>query len=169
MKQKYETLRDLLILKLGSLLDIEEQIVKALPKMAKAATDEKLREAFSWNLKETKGHVERLDEAFEKMGAAAKKSKVEAIRALAKDTEWIIKSLKNPAARDALLIASAQYVEHFEMAGYGTAREWAEKLGEDGVADLLRKTLEEEKEADATLNDLAKRKINDSVGNGTEA
>ncbi len=167
-QQKYETLHDLLLLKLGSLLDIEEQIVKALPKMAKAANHEKLREAFSAHLKETEGQVERLNEAFQKLGATAKKSKVEAIRGLAKDTEWVIKSLKNPAARDALLIASAQYVEHYEMAGYGTARQWAFDMGHNDVVELLHLTLDDEKAADTKLNDLAKSSINQKVESGME-
>lgn len=165
---KYETLRDLLVLKLGSLLDIEEQLIKALPKMARAAQEEKLREAFTSHLEETKEQAKRLQEAFDNLSVTAKKTKVEAIRGLVKDTEWIIKSLKNPAARDALLIASAQYVEHYEMAGYGTAHDWAQRLGENEVADLLQETLDEEKAADTKLNDLATSAINDNVDAGTE-
>src|SRR4051812_11465236 len=105
VKQQYESLHDLLILKLDSLYDIEQQLIKALPKMAKAASDEKLREAFSNHLEETKGHAQRLEEALGKLDESVGKSKVEAIRGLVEDAEWCIKNVKNPLARDALLVA----------------------------------------------------------------
>jgi ferritin-like metal-binding protein YciE len=167
--QKYETLHDLLILKLRSLHDIESQIIKALPKMAKAASDEKLREAFTSHLEETKNQEAHIDRALELLGDTAKgKSKVEAIRGLIKDAEWIIKSVKNPAARDAILIAAAQYVEHYEIAGYGTAREWASLMGHTEVADLLNETLDEEAAANEKLNTLATKSINEKVESGMD-
>src|SRR2546423_724442 len=104
MARKYERLHDLLLLKLHSLYDIETQLVLALPKMVKAATDKNLRAAFDKHLGETENHVKRLENALSEMDEKATKEKVEAIRGLVKDATWIIKTIKNDAARDALLI-----------------------------------------------------------------
>lgn len=166
---KYETLHDLLILKMRVLHDIENQLIKALPKMAKAAHDEKLKEAFSSHLEETKKQEERIDRALELAGDAARgKEKSEAIRGLIEDAEWIIKSVKSPEARDTLLIAAAQYVEHYEMAGYGAARTWAEEMGHDDIRDLLQETLDEEGAADKKLTALATGGINEKVNDMPE-
>ena len=160
----YESLHDLLILKLRSLLDIETEITKALPKLAKAAQDEKLREALTSHLEETKGQAERLTQALELLrDTAQRKSKVEAIRGLAKDAAWIVKSIKSPAARDALIIAAAQYVELYEIAGYGTAAAWADQMGHEKVSALLRETLEEEGAANKKLNAIALDRVNSAV------
>ncbi len=165
--QKYETLHDLLILKLRSLQDIEAQIEKALPKIIKAATDEKLREALSAHAEETSEHAERLVTALKILGDEAKgKSKVEAIRGLTDDASWIIKSIKNPAARDALVIAGMQYIEHYEIAGYGTACAWAEQMDHTEVHDLLKKTLSEEASANKKLNQIALERVNEKVESG---
>jgi ferritin-like metal-binding protein YciE len=163
-KKKYETLHDLLILKLQVLHDVENQLVKALPKMAKAAHSAKLKEAFSAHLEETKRQEERIDEALELAGDEAKgKEKSEAIRGLIKDAEWCIKNITEPAARDASLIAAAQYVEHYEMAGYGAARTWAEEMGHRDIAELLQATLDEEGAANEKLTKLAERGINEKA------
>jgi ferritin-like metal-binding protein YciE len=155
-RANYETLNDLLLLKLRSLLDIETQQEKVLPKMAKSAREEKLREAFTLHLRATVKQKERLERALHMLGATGKdKSKVEAVRGLVNDVDWIIKSVKNPAARDVMLIAAAQYIEHYELAGYGTARTWAEVMGHDDIADTLQQSLDEEGEADKRLTILA--------------
>lgn len=156
------SVRQLLIMKLQALFDIENEIVKALPKLAKKAEDGELKMAFEEHLEETKRHVDRLVKAFEYLGEKPKKLKSEGIRGLVEDGEWIAKNIPQPAL-DANLIAAAQYVEHYEMAGYGTASEWAEILGEQEIKSLLEETLEEEKAADEKLNDLAKSKINEKV------
>lgn len=165
--QRYETLHDLFILKLWSLHDVESQLIKALPKMAKAATNAKLREAFSNHLEETKVHEERIDRALEILGDSGKgKSKVEAIRGLVKDAEWLIKSIKSPAARDVALIAAAQYVEHYEIAGYGAAATWADQMGHTEVLELLEATLDEEEAADETLSTIAETSVNADLDSG---
>jgi ferritin-like metal-binding protein YciE len=164
--KKYESLHDLLVLKLHALYDIESVLVKALPKMAKGAADEELRMAFEKHLGETEEHVQRIEQALGELGEKATKEKVEAIRGLEKDTSWVLKTVKDDAARDALLIASAQYVEHYEIAGYGSAHEWAELMGHSTVSGLLQSTLDEEKAADEKLNELAKGGINSRANTG---
>jgi len=164
--KKFDTLHDLLILKLHSLLDIETQLVAALPKMSKASSDKGLSFAFEKHLGETENHVKRLEEALGELGEKASKEKVEAIRGLVKDASWVIKTIKNDAARDALLIAAGQYAEHYEMAGYGAAHEWAGLMGHDSVASLLQSTLDEEKAADEKLKELAKGRINSRANVG---
>ena len=169
MAKKYETLHDLLLLKLQVLHDVESQLIKALPKMAKAATDKKLKEAFTSHLEETKMQEERIDQALELAGDTEKhKETSEAIRGLIKDAEWCIKNIKNPEARDAVLIAAAQYVEHYEMAGYGAARTWATEMGHTEIANLLQQTLDEEGAANHKLTELAKHGINDRANDMKE-
>ena len=166
---KYSTLHELLILKLQVLHDIENQLIKALPKMAKAATDPDLRAAFESHLEETKVHEERIDQALELAGDPGKhKQKSEAIRGLIKDAQWSIARVKEAHARDAILIASAQYVEHYEMAGYGAARTWAEDMGHAEIAHLLQATLDEEGAANKKLTTLAEGGINENVVSGMD-
>lgn len=165
---KHTTLHELLILKLQSLYDVEQELTKALPRMAKAASNSELSSAFTMHLEETRGQVTRLERAMEILQVPAKKQKVEAIRGMVKDAEWSIKNVKAPEARDAILIAAAQYVEHFEMAGYGTARAWAELMGHTEVADLLQETLDEEGASNEKLNGLAESKINMEVPTGMQ-
>jgi ferritin-like metal-binding protein YciE len=157
---KLESLHDLFALKIMALLDIESEIVKALPKMAKAASDPDLKQSFSDHLEETKGHVERLEAVFGELDLKPKKTKCEAIRGLVEDTEWLIKEKPTRAALDAGLIASARYVEHYEMAGYLSAVVWAKLLGYGEAAKLLQATLEEEKAADEKLAAAAEESIN---------
>jgi ferritin-like metal-binding protein YciE len=164
--KKYGSLHDLLLLKLHSLYDIESVLVGALPKMIKSATDEELKAAFDKHLGETEEHVKRAESALNELGEKVRKEKVEAIRGLEKDAAWIIKTIKDDAARDAALIAAAQYVEHYEMAGYGAAAEWAELMAHSTVAGLLQATLSEEKAADEKLNELAKGDINQRANVG---
>jgi ferritin-like metal-binding protein YciE len=155
-------LKSLLIQKLQALYDIENEIIKALPKLAKKAKHSELKQALEEHLEQTRGHAERLIKAFDILGEKPKKLKVEGIRGIIEDGDWVAKNIPQPAL-DANLIAAAQYVEHYEMAGYGTAAEWAEELGEMEIKELMGQTLEEEKAADEKLNALAKTKINEKV------
>lgn len=157
---KIENLRDLFTVKIMSLYDIETQIVKALPKMAKAASNEDLKDSFIEHAKETAVHASRLEEVFDMLSMKPKKMKVEAIRGLVEDAEWIIKEKPSAELLDAVLIASARYVEHYEMAGYMSAIEWAELLEMDDAAELLKSTLEEESNADAKLVEIASSTVN---------
>lgn len=161
--EKYKNLQDLLVLKLQSLYDIENQISKALPKMAKYASDDMLKTAFRDHLDETRVQVKRLEEAMELMGHSPKKQQVEAIRGLVKDADWIFKNVKSSKERDAILISAAQYVEHYEMAGYGSVIEWANELELIDISELLSLTLEEEKAANEKLTDLARSGINEKA------
>src|SRR6185436_9132471 len=149
-----KSLSDLFLLKIKALYDIETKLVKALPKMAEHASNLALATGFKDHLKETKEHVTRLEKIFHMLDAKPEKTEVEGIQGMIHDADWIIKHVKNKQALDAALIASAQYVEHYEMAGYGTAKEWAELLKLDEAARLLEETLEEEVGADEKLNDL---------------
>jgi ferritin-like metal-binding protein YciE len=162
------TLHDLLIQKLQVLYDVEQEILKALPKMAKKADDAPLRDAFEKHLRETEQHVSRLEQAFSILGTSPKKMKSAGIRGIIEDGTWVMQNIKGPAALDANLIAAAQYVEHYEIAGYGSAHAWALELDQDEVADLLQQTLDEEKATDETLDDLATSGINASANPESE-
>jgi ferritin-like metal-binding protein YciE len=163
MLMKIQNLEEAFMLKLQALYDIENEIVKALPKLIKAASSSDLKQAFMDHLEETKTQIERLEQIFEEREEKPKKLKVEAIRGLADDAKWGIDSAKPGPVRDALLIAAAQYVEHYEMAGYGSAVEWATLLGHSDAAVSLEETLEEEKMADEKLNDIATSMVNMSA------
>lgn len=145
------SLKDLLVDELKDLYSAEKQLVKALPKMAKAASNEELKEGILAHLEETKGHVERLEEAFGKLGVAAKAKTCEAMKGLIKEGEEAIELDAPDSVRDACIIGAAQRVEHYEMAAYGTARAFAEALGEDDVVELLQETLDEEGETNKKL------------------
>ena len=156
------SLYDLLITKLSVLYDVESQLVKALPKLAKAATDKDLVKCFNSHLEETKNHIRRLDDAFNVLGESPKKSmKSAAIRGIIDDSSWVIRNVEPDAALDANLIAAASYAEHYEMAGYKSAREWAKEMGYTEVEELMGRTLEEEIAADMKLSELAEKKINE--------
>ncbi len=150
-KKQDMNLRTLLIQKVNALYDIESELVKALPKMAKAATTPELKKGFEEHLEETKNQVERLEEIHRILGEEPKKLKAEGIRGLVKDGEWVIKNVVPKEAMDANLARAAQYVEHYEMAGYMAAIDWAETLAETEIVDLLNDTLEEEIAADDKL------------------
>ncbi len=149
--KKEMKLNDLLIMKLNALYDIEQVLVKALPKMAKAASLPDLKKGFQMHLVETKEHVKRLEEAHKILGVKAKKLMAEGIRGIVADGEWVIKNVKHAAARDANLIRAAQYAEHYEIAGYNGAIEWAKKLKQPKIVALLKQTLAEEKSCDKAL------------------
>jgi ferritin-like metal-binding protein YciE len=159
-KQKGKTLHDLLLAKLSALYDVEKELVKALPKMAKAATDKDLSAGFKSHLEETKDHVKRLEEAFNHLDAAPQKTmKSFGIRGIIKDGDWVIKNVRPKEALDANLIAAASYAEHYEMAGYTAAKEWARMMGHDRVVELLDANLSEEIMADQKMADLGEEGI----------
>jgi ferritin-like metal-binding protein YciE len=166
--KSFDSLHQLFILKLQSLYDVEQELVKVLPKLAKNASNEELSAAFEEHLKETEGQVKRLEKAFKLLGEKPKKEKVEGIRGIAEDGTWILKNVKDDAARDAALIAAAQYAEHYEIAGYGTAAEWARIMEHDEVQALLEETLGEEEAANEKLNALAQGGINDAANEMVE-
>ena len=157
---KLESLRDLLVEQLQDLYDAESRITKALPKMAKAATSPALKAAFEKHLRETEGQVKRLEQVFEALGETAKTKTCKAMQGLIAEGEETINENAEPEVRDAALIASAQRVEHYEMAGYGTVRSYAKLLKEDSCVRLLTQTLEEEKATDEALTELAESTIN---------
>lgn len=168
-KRDFGSLHGLFILKLQSLYDIEQELIKVLPKLAKNASHSDLKAAFTEHLKETKGQAQRLERAFKLLGEKVKKEKVEGIRGIAEDGSWVIKNVKDDAARDAALIGAAQYAEHYEMAGYGTACEWARLMGHDEVAELLEQNLAEEEAANEKLTSLAESGINDEANDMEES
>jgi len=152
---KIETLRDLYIDQLKDLYNAEQQLIKALPKMAKAATSKELKSAFEDHLEKTKGHAQRIETIFEQMGERVQAKKCKAMEGLIKEGGEVIEEDMENGIKDAAIIAAAQRVEHYEIAGYGCVRAYAMKLGDDKAAHLLSQTLNEEKEADKTLNGIA--------------
>src|SRR6185312_12881457 len=155
-----KTLQDLFEATLRDIYYAEKAILKALPKMAKKASSEELAAAFEEHLQQTEGQVDRLEKIFKMIGKAARGKKCEAIEGLAKEADEIIKEAKSDTVRDAGMLAAAQAVEHYEISRYGTLKAWAEKLGMNEAARLLGETLEEEKETDDKLTDLAESEVN---------
>ena len=162
---KVNSLRDLYLEQLKDLYDAEHQLIKALPKMAKASSSAELREAFEEHLETTKEHARRIETIFEAMGENAKGQKCKAMEGLVKEGGEVIEEEMDHGVKDAALIAAAQRVEHYEMAGYGCVRTYASLLGDKKAADLLEKTLQEEKEADKTLGGIAEH-INVAIPQG---
>jgi len=151
-----ETLRDLYVHELKDLYSAENQLVKALPKMAKAASSDELRQAFEDHLEQTKGHVERLETIFEALDENPKGKKCAGMEGLVKEGSENISEYEDEV-RDAAIIGAAQRVEHYEMAGYGTVVAFAELLDETEHVSLLQETLQEEKDADSKLTELSKQ------------
>lgn len=151
-----KTLEDLFVHDLSDVYSAEKQIVRALPKMAKAATDEKLIAAFEQHLEETRGQIERLDQLVEVTeGVRIKRMTCHALEGLAEEAQEIIDSVEAGPVRDAGLIGAAQKVEHYEIATYGTLHALALKIGYKEAADLLAETLKEEKATDEKLTKIA--------------
>lgn len=157
---QHTSLEDLFVDQLSHLYDVEEQILKALPVMAKAARHQDLKEAFETHYDQTKLHIERLDDIFEHHRARPKSVTDMAIRGLLMEGRRLMATYSKSAARDAGLIAAAQKVEHFEIAAYGTARTYAQQLGYREAASLLNRTIKEEGEADKILTNIAETHIN---------
>ena len=157
---KLESLNDLFIEQLEDLYDAENRITKALPEMADAAQSSELKQAFRSHLRETEGHVQRLEKVFQIVGKDAKAKTCDAMKGLLKEGQEMIKSKGDSNVKDAALIAAAQRVEHYEIAGYGSLRTFAEKLGYKDAAQILQKTLDEEGAADKKLTHIAEQSIN---------
>ena len=155
-----ETLKDLYTHELKDLYSAENQIIKALPKMAKAATNEQLSAGFEQHLEQTKKHAQRLEQILESHRETTRGPKCKGMEGVIAEGDEMIKEDAEDEVKDAGLIAAAQRVEHYEMAGYGCARTYAELLGDTKGAKLLQQTLEEEKATDEKLSDLAKSTIN---------
>ncbi len=151
---KIDTLEALFTEELRDLYDAEKQLVKALPKMVKAASSDELREAFTEHLEVTKGQVQRIEQVFELLGAKAKSKPCAAMKGLIEEGQETIQEDISDELMDIALIGIAQKVEHYEISGYGTARALAEKLGHEEVARLLQQTEDEEKEADMKLTEV---------------
>ncbi len=152
---KIETLHDLLVHELKDLYSAETQLVKALPKMAKAATDERLQEAFQKHLAQTQEQVSRLEQIAKTLEFSPKGKKCVAMEGLIAEGQEVISEEASDHVKDAALILAAQKVEHYEIAGYGTLREFADLLGYDEVRSLLEATLEEEHATDEELTEIA--------------
>jgi ferritin-like metal-binding protein YciE len=161
-----ETLKDLYIDELKDLYSAENQLVKALPKMAKAASSPDLRAGFEEHLEQTKNHVQRLETIFQQLGESPKGKKCKGMEGLIEEGSEAIEEYEGELL-DAALIGAAQRVEHYEMAGYGTVSTFAEELGESEHVTLLNETLEEEKETDEKLSGLS-ADINAKANQGTE-
>jgi len=154
------TMQDLFVHELKDLYSAENQILKALPKMAKAASSDELRQAFEEHTEQTREHVERLDRIFAELDMSARGKKCKAVEGLIEEGKEMMKQDAEPSVLDAALIAAAQRVEHYEIAGYGCARTYARLLGHEEAADLLQQTLDEEGETDKKLTSLAESTIN---------
>lgn len=159
-KKKSKVLQDLFLDTLKDIYYAEQKITKALPKMAKAAQANELKEAFEKHLRETQSQVKRLEQVFQLIDEAAKGKKCPAIDGIIKEGDEISKDYKGSPALDAGLLAAAQAVEHYEISRYGTLRTWAQELGLDEAVRLLDATLDEEKTTDANLSKLAELSVN---------
>ena len=157
---KLDTLKKLYIEELRDVYNAEQQLVKALPKMAKGASSEELREAIESHLEQTKGQVERLEQIFEGLEESPKGKTCQAMKGLIEEGPEILDEKGEDSVLDAGIIAAAQKVEHYEIATYGTLRTWADLLNQDEAAGLLQETLDEEGEADKILNELAEDIVN---------
>jgi ferritin-like metal-binding protein YciE len=157
---KLQTLTDLYIHELKDLYSAEQQLIKALPKMAKAATNEELAGGFHKHLEQTKEHAQRLEQILSVHNQSIRGAKCKGMEGLVAEGAEMIEEGADNEVKDAALIAAAQRVEHYEMAGYGTARTYAELLEDQEGAKLLQMTFEEEKETDQQLTKLAKSAIN---------
>lgn len=149
------SLEDLFVDELKDLYSAETQLLKAIPKMAKAASSKQLKAGFEKHLKQTEGHVDRLEQIFEELGASPKGKKCKAMEGLVEEGAEVIDEDAEPEVKDAALIAAAQRVEHYEIAGYGCVRTYAKILGNTEAAKLLQQTLDEEADTDKALTKLA--------------
>lgn len=163
-----DSLRELYVDELKDLYNAETQLVKALPKMAKASSNAELRQGFEEHLRQTSEHVSRLEQIFEMLGEKPTGKKCLGMEGLVKEGAETMQEDYEDAVMDAAIIGAAQRVEHYEIAGYGTVRAFAEQLGESEHVSLIEQTLQEEKETDDKLTQLAEE-INAQAGQGVEA
>ncbi|WP_201832929.1 ferritin-like domain-containing protein [Microvirga zambiensis] len=155
-----KTLNDLFLHTLKDIFYAEKQILKALPKMAKNAESEELRQAFETHLEETEGQIERLEQVFEMLGKPARGVTCEAINGIIEEGKGIMEDFADSEALDAGILSAAQAVEHYEITRYGTLKTWAEELGMRDAAKLLDQNLQEEKKTDQLLTKLAEARVN---------
>jgi ferritin-like metal-binding protein YciE len=165
---KLDNLKTLYINELRDLYNAENQLVKALPKMAKAASSQQLKDAFEKHLEQTKTHVERLEEVFEEINEKPKGRTCKAMKGLIEERSELLHEDGEESVIDAGIIVAAQKVEHYEIAGYGSVRTFAELLGKNKSAELLQTTLNEESETNETLNQLAEGIVNPEAVMETE-
>lgn len=165
---KLDSLENLFVHELKDLLSAEKQLVKALPKMAKGASSDALKEAIEDHLEQTKTHVERLETIFEDLGKAARAEHCKAMEGLVEEGSALLEEDGDAMVKDAALIGAAQRVEHYEISAYGTARTIAELLGQKNAVKLLQQTLDEEKETDEKLTELAMSEINVEAAQAAE-
>ena len=157
-----EGMDELLVEELRDLYDAEKQLVRALPKMAKTASDEELQQAFRNHLEETKQQVQRLEQAFEMLGRRARSKPCKGMQGLVEEGREVMQEDASKAMLDAAIIGAAQKVEHYEIAGYGTARTLAQAMGNRELAQLLQQTLDEEGKTDKLLTQISKRLLKES-------
>jgi len=155
-----QSLKELYLEELKDLYSAEKQLVKALPKMAKNATNPELKQAFTDHLQETEGHVERLDQIFEMLGESSPRKKCKGMEGLIEEAKELLEEDASEEVLDAGLISKAQHVEHYEIAGYGTVRTYAQHLGLEDQAALLQQTLDEEGNANELLTQIAESSVN---------
>jgi ferritin-like metal-binding protein YciE len=160
MASKLQTLEDLYMAMLKDLYSAEKQLVKALPKMAKNAQSSELQRAFQDHLKQTEGHVERIERIFSELGGSPRGKKCVGMEGLVEEGNELLQENVDPDVLDAGLVAAAQKVEHYEIASYGTVRTWAQRLGYNSAAQLLQQTLDEEGEANKKLTQVAESHVN---------
>ena len=168
-KAKVKTLNDLFLDGLKDIYYAEKQILRALPRMAKAAESDELRQAFETHKEETQGQIERLDQVFEMLEKRASGKTCDAIIGILDEGKEIMEEYGESDALDAGIVSSAQAIEHYEMCRYGTLRTWAQSLGMEDAAKLLGETLEEEKKTDALLTELAQKAANPKAQEGQAA
>jgi ferritin-like metal-binding protein YciE len=157
---KVDTLQKLFVEELRDLYNAETQLLKALPKMAKGASSQELKDAFEKHLEQTKTHVERLEEVFEQLGEKPRGKTCRAMKGLIEEGSEILEKDGDESVLDAGIIVAAQKVEHYEIAGYGSVRTFAHLLGQNDAAELLQTTLDEESETNEILNKLAETMVN---------
>ena len=157
---EFNTLNDLFLEQLEDLYDAEKRLTDALPKMAQAATSPELKQAFEDHEAQTRQHVQRLEQIFHRLGKSPQRETCEAMKGLIKEGEEMMGAKGDNAVRDAALIAAAQRVEHYEIAGYGTVRTCAQRLGLTDVAQTLQQTLDEEGATDKRLTAIAETSVN---------
>src|SRR2546421_10889391 len=165
---KLDTLEKLYISELRDLYSAENQLLKALPKMAKGASSPELKDAFEKHLEQTKGHIERLEQLFEQLDESPKGKTCHGMKGLIEEGSEILEEDGEESVLDAGIIVAAQKIEHYEMAAYGSARTFARLLGQKKAAELLQTTLDEESETNESLNQLAENMVNPEALIGTE-
>jgi ferritin-like metal-binding protein YciE len=163
-----QTLHDAFLDELKDAYDAEKQLTKALPKLAKASTSPELRQAFEDHLEETNGHIQKLEQVFERLDEKAKGTHCDGIEGIIDEGEKVMDEDFEGATMDACLITAAQRAEHYEIAAYGTLVAWAKTMSHNDAADLLQEILDEEKAADERLNAIAESGVNEQAASGVE-